>query len=45
MDTSDARMAVGRIERTTATPWAGSFWFVFTYLPPASLVGWESRMR
>ena len=43
MDTSDARLAGGRIEDTTAMPW--SFWFGFTYLSPASLVGRESRMR
>jgi len=45
MDVSSARMADGRIEGTTASPWSLGFWFVFTYLPPARLVGWGSRMR
>ena len=27
---------------TTVTSW--SFWFGFTYLPPALLVGYEARM-
>ena len=44
MDTTSARMAGERIGSTTATPWSCGFWFVFTYLPPAPLVGWEWPM-
>ena len=45
MDIRDARQADGRIAGTTASPWSFGFWFVFTYLPPASLVGREASMR
>ena len=45
MGTSDVRQADGRIASTTASPWSFGFWFGFTYLPPASLVGWEASMR
>jgi hypothetical protein len=29
----------------TGTSWSYSYWFAFTYRPPASLVGREARMR
>ena len=45
MDASSARMADGQNVSTTASPWSFGFWFAFTYLPPAPLVGWESPMR
>jgi hypothetical protein len=45
MDTISARQPVGRLAGTTASPWSFAFSFWFTYLPPASLVGWEAPMR
>ena len=47
MERPSAPAPVAPIAGTTATPWASAFgyWFAFTYLPPASLVGWEARMR
>jgi hypothetical protein len=48
MDASnDRRGNLVGIAGTTASPWRYSFgfWFAFTYLPPASLVGREASMR
>ena len=45
MDASSVLMADRRVSGTTAAPWLFGFWFAFTYLPPAPLVGWEPLMR
>jgi hypothetical protein len=47
MDASHDRLSNRRTAHTTASPWrhAFGFWFAFTYLPPASLVGREASMR
>ncbi len=42
---SSGRATTERVLTTTATPWSFGYWFAFTYLPPASLVGWEASMR
>jgi hypothetical protein len=42
MEQTSARETVGRIAEITAGPWVSAFWFGFTYLPPASLVGREA---
>lgn len=43
----DERKALVRIESSAAaaTPASFSYWFAFTYFPPALLAGREARMR
>lgn len=47
METTGRTRTTERMVETTAAPWCSAFgfWFTFTYLPPASLVGLEERMR
>ena len=45
MNHLDAGRTVPAVASATATPWFYGVWFGFTYLPPAALVGGETRMR
>ncbi|MGH2530675.1 MAG: hypothetical protein ACRDJW_00085 [Thermomicrobiales bacterium] len=44
MDERQARRRID-VNPTAAAPAAYSYWFVFTYFPPALLAGREARMR